>query len=879
MATTGERVEREVLENGLTIVAAEIPDTPVVAINLWVRAGYFDETDDQVGISHVVEHMFFKGTPTRPRPDQIAAEIKSLGGELNAGTYYESTNYYVVLPAANFEQGFAIQADALRNPLFDPEELGREKEAILQEARRKRDNPSAYATEMLYREAFDAHRIRRWRIGEDEGIRAVTREHLHEYYHGHYVPGRIVVAAAGGVAAATVFDAARRHLGDLPRAEGAPLCSPPEPPRREFRSRRIAGDIRRGRLLCGFRSAPILSDDEPALRILAHVLGGGRASRLYQAVKERDRLVDAIGAGVESFRDLGVFTIEAEGHPRQATAALLAIQAEVEGLRREPPTAAEIDRARTAIEHRYHDSRSEVLGRAAVLACYEALGGYELAEESVRRLSQVAAPEVRRVAEKWLDIEAATILEYVPDEAALEPEAPAETRLADLRRVAPAPALRDAGAAGTVRAGPPAAAPFHRLTALAPAGQVTRHRFEAGPTVVHEERRHLPLVTIAVGFRGGRSGEQRDNAGVTRLMQAVLVKGSRLRDARRVALEVDGLGTALERIVDEDWFGFSISLLSRHLDRGFDILADLVRRPAFALEEIEKERALLLAAQEAIRDQSLAHTFQLFRQAAFGSHPYALPAHGLQASVQSLRREDLLRWHRLVVRPAGMVVSIVGDTGQAEAIDHVGRFIAEWPQEGYGGSEPGELLGWGAAEVVETRRRTQTSQVIGFPSPGLRSPDRHILDVLQSLTSGLGGRFFEAIRGRRGLAYVVQTFNYQRQRGGAFVIHMATSPRDEAEARRVLFQEIARLRQDGPRLEEIERARRHIAGAHAVAMQTNAVRALRYLDAEVRDLGAGEVLDYPVRIAAVVHQDVADAAWRYLDPDRCAMGILRGESA
>jgi predicted Zn-dependent peptidase len=108
---------------------------------------------------------------------------------------------------------------------------------------------------------------------------------------------------------------------------------------------------------------------------------------------------------------------------------------------------------------------------------------------------------------------------------------------------------------------------------------------------------------------------------------------------------------------------------------------------------------------------------------------------------------------------------------------------------------------------------------------------------------------------------------------------MATSPRDEAEARRVLFQEIARLRQDRPRLEEIERARRHIAGAHAVAMQTNAVRALRYLDAEVRDLGAGEVLDYPVRIAAVVHQDVADAAWRYLDPDRCAMGILRGESA
>jgi zinc protease len=346
-----------------------------------------------------------------------------------------------------------------------------------------------------------------------------------------------------------------------------------------------------------------------------------------------------------------------------------------------------------------------------------------------------------------------------------------------------------------------------------------------------------------------------------------------------VALEIDGLGTSLDRIVDEDWFGFSINMLSRHLDRGFEILADLVRHPAFALEEIEKERTLLMAAQEAIRDQSLAHTFQLFRQAAFGSHPYSLPAHGLQASVQALRREDLLRWHRLTVRPAGMVVSVVGDAGPSEVLDQVGRFIAEWSQEGYGGSEPGQLLGWGAAEVVETRRRTQTAQVIGFPTPGLQSPDRHMLDVLQSVTSGLGGRFFEAVRGRRGLAYTVQTFNYHRLRGGAFVVHMATSPKDETEARRVLFQEIARLRQDGPRLDEIDRARRHIVGGHAVAMQTNGARALRYLDAEVRGLGAGEVLDYPARIAGVVHQDVADAAWRYLDPDHCAMGILRGETA
>jgi zinc protease len=180
--------------------------------------------------------------------------------------------------------------------------------------------------------------------------------------------------------------------------------------------------------------------------------------------------------------------------------------------------------------------------------------------------------------------------------------------------------------------------------------------------------------------------------------------------------------------------------------------------------------------------------------------------------------------------------------------------------------------------VIETRRRAQTAQVIGFPTPGLPSPDRFTLHVLQSLTSGLGGRFFEAVRGQRGLAYVVQSFTYDRLRGGAFLVYMATSPRDEMEARNVLFQEIGRLRRDGPRLDEVERARRHLRGGHVIAMQGNAARALSYADAEVRGLGVNEVIEYPERIAAVGPQEAGDAIWRYLDPDRCAMGILRGES-
>ncbi len=869
-------VTREVLPNGLTVLVAENRSAPVVAINLWVRAGYFDEEDSEVGISHVIEHMFFKGTDERPSPDQIANEIKALGGDLNAGTYYDYTNYHVILPSENFQKGLEIQADALMHPRIDPEELKRELEAVLQEARRKIDSPGAYAVEMMYREAFDAHRIRRWRIGTEEGVRAMTRDDLMRYYRAHYVPERVILAVVGDIDTQVGLDAARVLLGKMPAGAGAPLGSPAEPSQESFRYRRLTGDIKRAQTILGFHAAPALSDDDNALRVLAHVLGGCRSSRLFQAVKERDGLVDAIGSSVESFRDIGIFSVMAEHGPDRTPGIVEAIQAEIELLRREPPTAAEIERARTAIEFRHQQNQSEVLGQSSILAYYEAMGGYQLAEEVVAKLSGVSAEDVLRVARAYLNPANATLLEYLPESATVpRRETPALAEI--LKATAPA---RPIAEPAPVRAPAAASRPPDpaRVATEESVGAVRRLRFDSGPLLLHEERRDLPLVTFCIAFRGGRTSEGREESGITRLLQAVMTKGSPTRDARRVATEVESLGTAIERMIDEDYFGFSMTMLSRCARRGVEILMDLVRRPALRQEEIEKERTLLLAAQASIKDQSLPHTFQLFRQAAFGSHPYSLPTYGLEASVQAMRRDNLVRWHRQTIRPASMVISTVGDISEQETLDLWGTSIAEWSTEGHGGKDPGQLVGWGASEVVETRRRLQTAQVIGFPIPGLLSPDRYSLDVVQALTSGLGGRFFEAVRGKRGLAYAVHAFNYNRVSGGAFAIYLGTSPADEAEARKVLFQEIARLRQEGPRRDEVERAVRYLRGQHAVSLQGNGSRAVRYMDAEVRGLGVEAVQSYPAKLAAVGQQDVQDALWRYLDPDHCAMGILRGET-
>src|SRR5436853_837392 len=187
-----------VLKNGLTVLIREQQAVPLVSINTYVKAGYFDEDDRISGISHVIEHMFFKGTAKRP-VGEIARQTQALGGYLNAYTYYDRTVYHTEVPAENLKKALDIQADALWNSTYDADELKKEIEVVLQENNRKLDNPPAVASEKLYATAFQRHRMKRWRIGTPEGLRALTRDDIVAYVKKYYRPSNIILSIAGSV--------------------------------------------------------------------------------------------------------------------------------------------------------------------------------------------------------------------------------------------------------------------------------------------------------------------------------------------------------------------------------------------------------------------------------------------------------------------------------------------------------------------------------------------------------------------------------------------------------------------------------------------------------------------------------------------------------
>ena len=288
-----EGVVREVLPNGLTLVVQPDHSAPVASVVTHVKAGFFDEPDRWTGISHVLEHMFFKGT-VRRGPGAIARETKTAGGYLNAGTGYDHTSYFTVLPASGLAAALDIQSDALRNSVIDPGELARELQVIIQEAKRKRDTPSAVAHETLHELMFDRHRIRRWRIGTEEQLARLTRDDLWSYYRSRYVPERTIVAITGSFDPDNALELARAAYADWPAASGARDPSPDEPPRREVRARILRGDVTHAELVLGWRAVPPLHEDAPALDLAAAVLGLGRGSWLYRSLRE------------DGDRDLGV---------------------------------------------------------------------------------------------------------------------------------------------------------------------------------------------------------------------------------------------------------------------------------------------------------------------------------------------------------------------------------------------------------------------------------------------------------------------------------------------------------------------------------------------------------------------------------------------
>lgn len=861
-----ETVQRTALANGLRVLIRRDTTAPVAAIVTYVNAGYFDETDDLVGIAHVLEHMYFKGTPSRG-VGEIARQTKAAGGYINAATIYDHTLYYAVVPSSGFVTALEIQADAYRNSLIDEDELARELEVIIEEAKRKVDNPSAVAVETMYELLHDRHRIRRWRIGREDGLRRLRREDVLGFYRNFYQPSSTVLVVVGDVDPAATLRRIEQLYGDLPAGE--PLRSPGASEHGDpgFRYREIAGDVAQTQLAIGWRTPELLHRDSPALDMLATVLGAGRASRLYRATRER-KLVSSISVFDYTPRDIGVFVVQAEAPPERASAAIAAIWDQVRRLREDGVTTLEIERARRITESRWVRRVEDMEGQANYLAEWEALGNWQIGERYFERLLAVGADEVRDAASRYLREDQVAALVYRPKTAdAVAASAEALRAQLGTVRVAPLDERSPVEHAAPV-------APMSRPAAERTEAGVHVYRLPSGVPVLVKTRPGSPLTYVGCFALGGPSAEREEIGGRTLVMARTALKGTSRRTAVQIAEDGEMLGGGVGAHVGADSVGWTISVPVKHTAAAVELLADVALHPVFDAAALETERTIALAELATLRDDMYRYPMRLVTQTAFAGHPYGVGILGSESSLREQTREDLAQWHGAQFRESATVLAIVGDGEPDELAALLGRHFAEL---GWSVAAPLSAPQWpqSVTECVEQREKAQTALVLTWPSPSRSDRSRFDIAILCGVASGLGGRLFEVLRDRQSLCYTVQAFAGERRVAGTFSAYVATSPEKEALAREALLRELQRFREELVTPEELSRAQTYALGTHAIRQQSGAAVLAEVVECWL--FGTLEDLDsFGARVSAVSAEGIRDAARRWLEPDRRVEGIVRG---
>lgn len=858
--TWTDSVAREVLPNGLTVLVERDWTTSTVAVVTHVKAGYFDEPDEWVGIAHVLEHMFFKGTPERG-PGMLARETQRIGGYLNAGTIYDKTVYYAVVPAAQdgLERAIVLQADALRNLVLDADELSREIEVIVQESKRKLDSPDAVTSETLYQLLFRVHRMQRWRIGTEEGLRRLTADDLRSYYTSRYTPGKVIVSLAGDLDVEHALDLARRAYGDWKQPEVEVPGSPPEPSQRLAVRRLLRGDVERPLAAVGWRTEGALHEDAPALDMAAIVLGDGRASWLARAVRTPG-LASYVGCTHYTPVDVGVFELSLRSDPDRLEEAITRSLQLAAALGNRPVDEVELDRARALFATGWSRRLESADGRAALLAQFEALGDIGLADQYYDAVMEVSADDVHRIAERYLRPDVACAVIYVPQRMAAAwaddgwpPGAPSRAGPAALPSRTHSPGL----AVSEVRA-----------------SQIVDGIYQVpgdGADLLIKTKPGVGLVALGLHFPGLKNYENAESAGISWLLARTALRGAAGMKGEELAAAAERLGGTLGPAVGPETVGWAITVQADAARDAALLLRDVALAPTLADADLEIERDLQANDAARFRDDMYHYPLHGALHQAFPDDPYGLPALGEPDQVRGLRPAALREWAARL-RATRPVVVAVGDCEPRELERAVGVF-ADWGGDGY--RRPTDPPVWNPGRGEETRDKQQTALAMAFPAPTAASDDRFVVAVVCSVLSGLAGRLFDELRERRALAYTVHASGWLRHRAGAVLTYIATSPEREGEARDAMLAELERLTREPIAEEELERARNYAAGLVAIRRQHARAVALEIADGWL--LGTlDELAHVEDRIRAVDADAVKRVGGELFDAGGRAEFVVRG---
>src|SRR5881394_3586531 len=473
--------QKRILPNGLTIIVQEDRSAPVASVQVWCATGSVDEHDHLgAGLSHILEHMLFKGTKTNPA-NAIAQKIQNVGGYINAYTSFDRTVFWIDVPKDGVPVALDVLADAMMNSILPAEEYAKEQEVIRREFAMGMDDPDRMAGQLLFATAYQRHPYRLPVIGLLDVFNQLTRDHVLQYYRARYVPNNLTFIVVGDVSAEAVYQQLADFFKDYPAKSLQPVFIPTEPPQLGRRETHQEFVTELTRLSLAWHIPEITHPDVPALDLLSTILGDGRSSRLYRRVREETGLAYGVSAFSYTPGDPGLLGIDATVEPEKRDAATGLVLKIIDEIKTAGVTPDELAKAKKISLSHHLGALTTMRGQASDLGSNWFLTrNLNFTRDYLDAVEGITSDEVRRVAAKYLVDDNLTVTSLNPKSAA--------------------------------------AATTNQSSPAVNAGEIQKIELSNGLRLLVREDPRLPLVSIASVFRGGLLAETPETNGITRLM-------------------------------------------------------------------------------------------------------------------------------------------------------------------------------------------------------------------------------------------------------------------------------------------------------------------------------------------------------------------------
>jgi zinc protease len=825
------------LENGLVVIVREDHSAPVVSAQAWCQSGSIHEGRWLgAGLSHVLEHMLFKGTTTRPG-SRIDQEVQEAGGYMNAYTSFDRTVYHIDVPNTGARTAIDILCDIMQNAALPPDELAKEMDVIRREMDMGQDDPGRRASRRLFETAYTRSPYRFTIIGYPDIFNELKPDDVRGYYHEKYAPNNCFFVVAGDVKKDEVVAQIKEAYAKTRARPMPPVVLPPEPKQTGAREIVEEAAIELGHFHFAWHIPELRHADVPVLDVLSVLLGGGRSSRLFQQVRERQGLAHHVNAWTYNPGLPGVFGMSAIVDADKFTAARDAMLAEIEKAKSNVVSADELHKAVKQFVSLTLSVQKTMEGQAQDLGGnWIAANDLNFSERYLAAVKRITLADIQRVTRQYLTDENRTLYALLPSGTSPKPKVEVTS------------------------------AKEHPIEKI---------ELSNGLKLLVKQDSRLPFVEFRAVLQGGVLAESPANNGITIMLANMLLKGTAKRSAERIATEIESIGGHIDTYGGNQSFGVTAEVLSSDFATGLDLVADVLLNPAFPANELEREREIHLANIAARKDDLLKSAGVAMRKALFGPASYGLDPLGSEETIQKISAADLKAFHQKLAVPNNCVLAIFGDVKTADVRAAVEKAFGSWRRGSDIKAAAHAAQAPAKNRVTETKDKKQAVLVIGFSGTTIYDDDRYALELIHESCSDLGSRLFLRIREQLGLAYYCGAQNFSGIAPGYFAFYTGTEPSKAEQVEQELLKEAELLRTEGLSEEELKRAKAKIIGQKKIHRQDlGNLASMTALD-ELYGLGFKHSESEDAQFEAVTLDQIKAVAQKYLKPDSFVVSIVK----